>query len=130
MPGTFDHLGLTRWPFSSVPHPEYSTFIADRKQLQADVSSLLTSLSRRDVSSIHLFWAWFGAGKTHTLYYLANRAVQMTGHSLNNALYTVYTEFPKSARGFVDLYRSFATGLDMDMLIDAYLEVRVVSLNS
>ena len=123
MPGNFDHLGLTRWPFTVVPDPQYSTFIADRKQLQADVSALLTNLSRRDVSSIHLFWAWFGAGKTHTLYYLANRAAQITEQPLSNALYTVYTEFPKSARSFVDLYRSFAAGLDMDALIDAYLEV-------
>jgi hypothetical protein len=124
MSGIFNHLGLMRWPFTTVPDPQYSTFIADRTQLQTDISALLTSLSRRDVSSIHLFWAWFGAGKTHTLYYLANRAAQITEQPLSNALYTVYTEFPKSARGFVDLYRSFAAGLDMDMLIDAYLEVR------
>jgi hypothetical protein len=124
MSGIFNHLGLIRWPFTTVPDPQYSTFIADRAQLQTDISALLTSLSRRDVSSIHLFWAWFGAGKTHTLYYLANRAAQITEQPLSNALHTVYTEFPKSARGFMDLYRSFAAGLDMDVLIDAYLEVR------
>lgn len=123
MSGAFDHLGFTRWPFITVPDPQYSTFIADREQLQTDISALLTSLSRRDISSIHLFWAWFGAGKTHTLYYLANRAAKVTEQPLSNALYTVYTEFPKSARSFVDLYRSFATKLDMDALIDAYLEV-------
>jgi len=123
MVGNFDHLGLRRWPFTVVPDPQYCTFMADRRQLQTDVLALLRSLSRREASSIHLFWAWFGAGKTHTLYYMANKAMQISQQRSGNALYTVYTEFPKSARGFVDIYRSFAAGLDMDVLIDNYLEV-------
>lgn len=123
MSGVFDHLGLNRWPFTTVPDPQYSTFIADRTQLQEDISNLLNNLSRRDISSIHLFWAWFGAGKTHSLYFLANKAKLFNKQPLNNSLHTVYTEFPKSAKGFLDIYRSFATGLDMDDLIDTYLEV-------
>lgn len=124
MAQAFNHLGLTRWPFTVVPDPQYCTFLADREQLGTDISTLLSNLSRRDASSIHLFWAWFGAGKTHTLYYLANHARQIAKQPLSNALYPVYTEFPKSARGFTALYRSFAAGLDVDELIDAYLEVR------
>jgi hypothetical protein len=119
----FDHLGLTRWPFPVVPEREYCTFLGDRKQLRSDVGDLLASLARRDTSSIHLFWAWFGAGKTHTLFYLANTASGMAKNSDGNAFHVIYSEFPKSARSFVDLYRSFLTGLDMDTLIDAFLEV-------
>jgi hypothetical protein len=70
---------------------------------------------------IHLLWSWFGAGKTHTLFYFANRTAQMS--KLRSRLHTVYSEFPKSARSFVDLYRSFAMGLDTDVLVDAYLEI-------
>lgn len=119
----FGHLGLTRWPFPVVPERKYCTFLADREQLQSDVEDLLASLSRRDTSSIHLFWAWFGAGKTHTLFYMANRAAEMTSKSIGNVFHIVYSEFPKAARNFVDLYRSFVMGLDIDTLIEAFLEV-------
>jgi hypothetical protein len=70
-----------------------------------------------------LFWSWFGAGKTHTLFYLANQADDLNKHNTRNALHTVYSEFPKAARSFVDLYRSFIVGLDPDVLVDAFLEI-------
>src|SRR5690554_2977771 len=97
----FAHLGLTQWPFPVVPEPKYCTFLAARAQLRKDVETLLSSLSRRDTSSIHLFWSWFGAGKTHTLYYLANRAQQTTNVPRANLMVTAYSEFPKAARGFI-----------------------------
>jgi len=122
MVGRYEHLGLSRWPFPIVPQPDFCTFLADRKQLRQDVDDLLQQLSRRETSSIHLFWAWFGAGKTHTLFYLANRAASLTGGE-GNALHCIYSEFPKAAKGFLDLYRSLAATLDIDMLGEAYLEV-------
>ncbi|MGI0016072.1 MAG: hypothetical protein ACREBU_21845 [Nitrososphaera sp.] len=123
MPGNFDHLGLTRWPFSIVPDREFCVFVADRQQLRSEVFDLLANLSRRDTSSIHLFWAWFGAGKTHSLYYLAYKAAEITKQASNNILHVVYSEFPKGARNFLDLYRSFIIGLDTEVLADAFLEV-------
>jgi len=119
----YEHLSLVRWPFPVVPQQDFCTFIADRKQLRADVEELLVHLSRRDTSSIHLFWAWFGAGKTHTLFYLMNQAVTRSGSGSAGALHCVYTEFPKAPRGFVDLYHTFAGGLDPDVLINSYLEI-------
>jgi hypothetical protein len=123
MDGQYDHLNLTRWPFLVVPDREYCTFIADRQQLQADISSLLTTLSRRDTSSIHLFWSWYGAGKTHSLYYLANRADELNQQGQQYLLYPIYSEFPKAARSFLDLYRSLVTGLSVETLINAYLQI-------
>ncbi len=117
----YPHLRLTRWPFPTVPEQEFCDFIADRKQLCDEIEGLLSTLSRQDTSSIHLVWSWFGAGKTHTLYYFANRANR--GASDHQQLRAVYSEFPKAARSFVDLYRSFAAGLDFDEVIDAYLEI-------
>lgn len=116
------HLGLTRWPFPVVPNPEHCTFLADRDQVKADVGDLLRFLSRRDTSSIHLFWAWFGAGKTHTLYYLVNQASALNGTKNGNRLRCIYSEFPKSARGFIDLYQSFVAELGVEELIMMYLE--------
>ena len=117
------HLRLIRWPFPIVPDRAYCTFIADRHQLRSDLSNLLAALSRRETSSIHLFWSWFGAGKTHTLFYLANQAAELSTHNSNFVLHTAYSEFPKVARSFLDLYRSFMTGFDTDILVDAFLEV-------
>ena len=117
----YPHLRLTRWPFPTVPEQEFCDFVADRKQLGEDIEKLLSTLSRQNTSSIHLVWSWFGAGKTHTLYYFANRA--NSGASHQRRLHAVYSEFPKAAKSFVDLYRSFATGLDFEAVIDAYLEI-------
>ncbi len=97
--------------------------MADRAQLKSDISDLLRILSRRDTSSIHLFWAWFGAGKTHTLYYIANTATRISQQQSSNPLHTIYSEFPKSAKGFVDLYRSFVEGFTLDLLADSFLEI-------
>ena len=117
----YPHLHLTRWPFPTVPEEEFCDFIADRKQLRGDIDGLLSTLSRQEVSSIHVVWSWFGAGKTHTLYYFSNRA--QSESSGQRTIQSVYSEFPKAVRSFLDLYRSFAAGLDYDEVIDAYLEI-------
>ncbi|HAC46797.1 MAG TPA: hypothetical protein DCF65_12130 [Chloroflexi bacterium] len=119
---SYEHLRLTRWPFPIVPEPAFCTFLADRQQLRGDIDVLLRSLSRQDASSIHLMWSWFGAGKTHTLFYFANCAAALSKHG-QRRLYAVYSEFPKSVRSFVDLYRSFARGIHPEDLVDAYLEI-------
>ena len=116
----FPHLRLTRWPFPVVPQRENCDFIADRKRIRGDIDSLLSTLSRQNTSSMHLLWSWFGAGKTHTLYYVANRA--QLGETNRAQLSTVYGEFPRSARSFVDLYRTFVAGINFEELTDAYLE--------
>jgi serine/threonine protein kinase len=124
VPAQFPHLALTRWPFPVVPDREYCKFMADRQELQAELKDLLRALSRRDTSSIHLFWAWFGAGKTHTLLYLAHLAEIANQREVGTALLTVYSEFPKSVRGFLDVFRTFTMGSDPDRFVEAYLEIR------
>ncbi len=120
----FPHLALTRWPFPVVPDREYCTFMADRQEIQAELAELLHTLSRRNTSSIHLFWGWFGAGKTHTLLYLAHRAEIANQRGEGIALLTVYSEFPNSVRGFIDVFRAFTAGSDPDRFVEAYLEIR------
>jgi len=123
-PAQFPHLALTRWPFPVVPDREYCRFMADRKELQTELKELLSILSRRDTSSFHLFWAWFGAGKTHTLLYLSHLAERASQKDNATTLITVYSEFPKSVRGFLDVFRAFTAGFDPDRIVDAYLEIR------
>lgn len=114
----YSHLCLTDWPFRVVPEESFCTFLADRGQLRTDLMSLLTHLSRRDASSMHLMWAYYGAGKTHSLRYLSHVA-----ENDYRGLIPIYNEFPKGLRSFLDLHRSFMAGLSLDCVRDAYLEV-------
>ena len=117
-----DHLCLRRWPFVVVPDPAQCDFIADRKQFRDDLETLLRNLSRQNASSIHPIWSWFGAGKTHTLFYLSNRAARIHKEGRSH-LRTIYSEFPRNPRSFVDVYRSFALRLDREALSEAYMEI-------
>lgn len=120
----FPHLQLRDWPFVVVPRPEACDYLADREQLKDDVTALVAGLKRRDASSIHVFWAWFGAGKTHTLYYIRNLAQQERDEfGRLNGLIPVYTELPRAPGGFLDVYKAFATALDPQQLADAFLEL-------
>ena len=119
----YNHLNLTDWPFSVVPRPKYCTFIAGRPNLATDIQDMLRHLSRRDTSSIHIFWSWFGAGKTHSLHYLSNLANNINDSHPAVRLLPVYTEFPRSVKGFVDLYKAFMGSIDIFLFSDAFLEL-------
>ena len=123
LPGIYDHLNLNDWPFSVVPRREHCTFIAGRPELVTDIEELLRNLSRRDTSSIHVFWSWFGAGKTHSLHYLSNRATTINEAGPPVQLLPVYTEFPRSVKGFVDLYKAFMSSIDIRIFAEAFLEL-------
>ena len=97
----YPHLKLLDWPFTVVPRITDSPMWAGRTELRQTIDRLLRTVNRRSPSSLHLMWADFGAGKTHTLYYMSS-AAQTYG------LYPVYVEWPKKASTFVDVYRSIA----------------------
>lgn len=119
----YAHLGLSEWPFVTVPEPSFCTFLADRAMFTVEVEGIILHLLRRNPSSIHIFWAWFGTGKTHTLHYLTNRGRKMSLNAMYNELVIVYTEFPRTIRSFLDLFRAFTSSLDIDLLANAFLEV-------
>ena len=121
LPAIYDHLHVKDWPFSVVPRPDLCTYLAGRPQLDADIKELLRHLSRRDTSSIRVFWSWFGAGKTHSLHYLLNHAKAQNLQSPPVRCFPVYTEFPRSVRSFVDLYKAFANSMDLSFIGDAFL---------
>ena len=114
----YPHLGLSEWPFQTIPDRNFFTFMADRTQAKEDIATVLKSLSRRNSSTIHLLWSWFGAGKTHTL-----RHVEHLCLAEYPSLIPVYTEMPRSLRNFCDLYRSFAASLDYELGRDTFLDI-------
>jgi len=117
----YPHLNLIDWPFRTVPDENderLCSYIGDREQLNSDVKTLLRNLSRRPVSSMHLMWAWFGAGKTHTLFHIK----YLCKTEFKN-LIPVYIEFPKAAKNFLDIYKAFISKLDMDIIDDIYSNI-------
>lgn len=114
----YPHLHLKEWPFRDVPDESFCSFIADRSQLVSDINTLLRNLSRRSTTSIHLMWAWFGAGKTHTLYHIEHLC-----RTYFKYLIPIYVEFPRSVKSFMDIYKSFIAKLDMDVVDEAYVEI-------
>jgi hypothetical protein len=114
---SYVHLGLRDWPFRIVPEPEFCDFLADRGSLRKEVEAVVTSLVNRPTSDIQLIWSWYGAGKTHTLYYLANRCSRAA-----TGILPIYTEMPREARSFVDLYKTSISQVPQNVLIDAGLE--------
>ncbi len=114
----YPHLYLSDWPFHTIPEEQYCTFMADREQMNQDINLLLRNFSRRDHSTINVMWAWYGAGKTHTLRYLAHRCRKQ-----NVTFVPIYNEFPRDTRSFLDLYTTFVEKIDIELIQDFYLEV-------
>ena len=114
----YPHLRLIEWPFQTTPDHNFYTFMADRVQVKEDLGGILKSLSRRNTSTIHLIWSWYGAGKTHTL-----RHMEYMCRNEYTGLLPIYTEIPRSLRNFCDIYRSFAAELDFELARNSFLEV-------
>jgi len=114
----YPHLHLTDWPFYIVWDESLYPIMADRSRLNADIAALLRSLSLRPTSTIHLMWAWFGAGKTHTL-----RHIEYLCKNEFNNLTPIYMEFTRATRNFLDIYKSFISKIDLEVINNAYLEV-------
>lgn len=114
----YSHLKLTEWPFRTVPDENYCSFLADRTQFRTDLGVFLDDLSIQPASSIHLMWAWFGAGKTHTLRYLEYQCRKKI-----MAILPIYMEFPRSVTKFIDLYKLFINRPLIELVDDIYSKI-------
>ena len=114
----YPHLSLTEWPFHVVPNEALYPVVADRTELRKDTKTLLRNLSRKSASSMHLMWAWFGAGKTHALHH-----IRYLCQSEEHDIIPIYLEFPRATKNFLDLYRFLIGGISFNIINDAYLEV-------
>ena len=65
---------------------------------------------------MHLLWADFGAGKTHTLRYIAQeaRANRFPG------LLPIYCALPKGSKRFLDIYRTVIRAVGRQEIAEAY----------
>ena len=113
-------LGLSSWPFSIVPDQDSQLVWADRVELAREIRRLTRRLNSHRSSTLHLLWADFGSGKTHTLLYLR----QLVSSQPNIDIFPVYAVLPRAARSFIDIYRAIVQGIGSDRLLVAYIDAR------
>ena len=116
----FELLGLSVWPFNVVPVQDSKLLWADREDLLNQIRRLVRRLGRHPSSTLHLLWADFGAGKTHTLLYLRQLALL----NQDSDIHPVYTVLPQEPRSFVDIYRAIVRGIGFEHLLRVYESVR------
>lgn len=87
-------------PFSITADAESSKFWAGRPNIRRRLDRILASLQKRPDSTFDVIWANLGAGKSHTLYYLASRIADQNADAV-----CVVTEVPNQFRNFLDLYK-------------------------
>lgn len=114
----YEHLNLKGWPFQTVPDEDFATIWAGRRETKQQLDRLLWKMQFTPKSSLHLLWANFGMGKTHTLLHLRHLARQTRGK-----LIPVYTVMPRRSRGFLDLYRVVVTELPFQFLGEQLIKV-------
>ena len=114
----YDHLNLKAWPFQVVPDQEFAAIWAGRQQTKAQLEQLLWKMQFVPKSGLHLLWANFGMGKTHTLLHLQHLCRQTQGR-----LIPVYVVMPRRARGFLEVYRAIVSELPYGFLGEQLMKV-------
>ena len=104
------------WPFDIVPAPGQPLVWADRSQVKERLTRLGRTLGRHSAVSLHLLWADFGSGKTHTLLYLKQQAERGEFDSL----LPLYSSLPKGCRSFLDVYRAVVRSIPARQIQEAY----------
>lgn len=120
LPSEDGPLRFKYWPFSIVPRPGEELVWADRTSVKDQIERLGRRLGRHEAVSLHLLWADFGAGKTHTLLYLKQEAER----GRYGSLLPLYCALPKGCHSFLDIYRAMARAIPVQHLRDAYEQAR------
>lgn len=113
-----EHLGLKYWPFDVVPDLRGRLLWADRASLRRHLDRLLRRLRGHSANTLHLLWADFGAGKTHTLLYLRQLS------SENDLVFVTYSALPRGVRNFVDIYRAVTRSFAPEAIASAFESAR------
>jgi hypothetical protein len=96
----YENFNLSEWPFRTAADENFASVWAGRAKTKEQLERLLKKMTLFPKSGLHVFWANFGMGKTHTLYHLKYRCLQTSGQ-----LIPIYAVMPKRSTGFLELYR-------------------------
>lgn len=109
----FEHLNLKEWPFRTTADEAFASVWAGRGKTRQQIDRLIRKMQMYPSSGMHILWANFGMGKTHTLYHIRYRCQSIKTTPL---LIPVYAVMPKRSTGFLELYREIVQGLPYDFL--------------
>jgi hypothetical protein len=70
MTSGYEALHFREWPCQTVSLDETVSLWADRDAILNRVLEMLDYLSNNNSTTLHLLWADFGCGKSHTLRYI------------------------------------------------------------
>ena len=101
--------GLIDWPFRVVPDRDFARKWAGRPDTLRQLRRLSREMALNNVSSLHLMWADFGMGKTHSLYHLGS-LVEANGQG---RILAVYVVLPREAKSFFDIYQNVIASLPL-----------------
>lgn len=97
---SYENFNLSDWPFRTSADETFASVWAGRATTKQQLERLLQKMKLFPKSGLHVFWANFGMGKTHTLYHLKYRCLQTGGQII-----PIYAVMPKRSTGFLELYR-------------------------
>src|SRR5690606_37482208 len=86
---------------------------AGRIKTREQIDRLMRKMQMFPKSGLHILWANFGMGKTHTLYHIRYRCQAVKTTPL---LIPIYAVMPKRSTGFLELYREIVQGLPYEFL--------------
>ena len=106
-------LYFREWPCENVDINEAVEVWADRAAPRQQITKLLDYLNSVEKTSLHLMWADFGCGKTHTMGYI--RHLCQTEY---RNIYPLYTLVPNRVASFIDQYKNTISAFDFDFIGD------------
>lgn len=118
----YEQYNLTEWPFRTTADENFAHVWAGRPNTKTQLERLLKKTSLVPKSGLHVFWANFGMGKTHTLYHLKYRCLQTNGQII-----PIYAVMPKRSTGFLELYREIVQAF-LSAELREYLGKQLVEL--
>ena len=108
-----ENLNFSDWPFHTTADVDFASVWAGRKKTLTQLTQLLDGFRLRSNSGLHILWANFGMGKTHTLYHLRYMC-QNSDETLK--IIPIYAVMPMRSTGFLELYREIVQGMPIDFL--------------
>ncbi|MHB8806791.1 MAG: P-loop NTPase family protein [Anaerolineaceae bacterium] len=109
----YANLIFKEWPFRTTADENFASIWAGRIETYKQIDRLLQKIQFFPKSGLHILWANFGMGKTHTLYHLRYRCLI---NKEEPRIIPVYAVMPQRPTGFLELYREIVQGLPYDFL--------------
>jgi hypothetical protein len=120
---------FTSSPFSVVASPATAGCWAGRPALKQELARMCRSWGRRADTTVDLFWANLGAGKTHALNHLKYLLLSGRAYAFERDPVISIVEMPQDLKSFHQFYQGIAESLPHQDLMEAALSAEGLSAN-